>query len=210
MTYFYIYKITLTEGKLKDHYYIGQHKTNNLNDGYKGSGTIVKDYYKKHPNGYKKEILEWCGNEVDMNYYEDYFVGDKYKTDPMCLNIKPGGNKAGYSEETRKKLSEANKRRKLSEETRKKISEALKGENNYWYGKKLSEEHRKKLSEAKKNISDEARNKMSESHKGKTSPMKGKTLSEESREKISEAMKGRIPWNKGKHWKNIDGKRVCY
>ena len=47
------------------------------------------------------------------------------------------------SEETRIKLSEANKGKSLSEETRRKISEAKKG-------KSLSEETRRKMSEAKK------------------------------------------------------------
>ena len=47
------------------------------------------------------------------------------------------------SEETKKKMSEANKGKHLSEETKLKISEANKG-------KKRSEETRKKISEAKK------------------------------------------------------------
>ena len=70
----------------------------------------------------------------------------------------------------------------LSEETKKKISEAKKG-------KKLalfSEEHRRKLSEAAKGrtFSEESRRKMSEAKKGKN-------LSEEHRRKISEALKRR-------------------
>ena len=76
------------------------------------------------------------------------------------------------SDETRRKLSEANKGKKLkpaSDERRKKISEARKG-------KPFSEEHRRKLSEA---------------HKGRTSPRKGVTLSEETKKKMSEAIKRR-------------------
>ena len=75
-----------------------------------------------------------------------------------------------FSEETRKKMSEAKKGKKLSEEHRKKISESQKGENHPMYGKHFSEETRKK---------------MSESHKGHT-------VSEETRKKISEAKKGKI------------------
>ena len=48
-----------------------------------------------------------------------------------------------HSEETRKKMSEAQKGKQLSEDTRKKIAEARKG-------KRLSEEHKRKLSEAHK------------------------------------------------------------
>lgn len=61
------------------------------------------------------------------------------------------------SEETRKKMSEAERGEKnhnygkhLSEETRRKMSKARRGEKNQMYGKHHSEETRKKLSEAKK------------------------------------------------------------
>ena len=62
------------------------------------------------------------------------------------------------SEETRRKLSEANKGHILSEETKKKISATLKGHI-------FSEESRKKMSEAKKNMSEETRRKISETMK---------------------------------------------
>ena len=74
-----------------------------------------------------------------------------------------------FSEETRKKMSEAKKGKKLSEETRRKISEAHKGHT----------------------VTDESRKKMSESKKGRTSNRKGVTLSAETRKKISEARKGK-------------------
>lgn len=106
------------------------------------------------------------------------------------------------SEETRRKLSLANKGRKLkpmSEESKKKISIAHKG-------KKLSEEHKRKIRETKsdksrtnfgKHWSVETRKKMSEAKKGKNHPNYGKLTSEETRNKIRESNKGRIPWNKG-------------
>ena len=74
-----------------------------------------------------------------------------------------------FSEETRKKISEAKKGRTFSEEHRRKISEAIKGEKHPMYGKHISEETRRKMSDA----------------------MKGHTLSEEHRRKISEALKRR-------------------
>ena len=104
-----------------------------------------------------------------------------------------------FSEETKKKLSEALKGKQFSEETKKKISEAMKG-------KHFSEEHKKKLSEANKGkqLSAETRRKISEAHKGKTSPNKGKQFSEEHKKKISEA-------NIGKHWYNNGIKnKLCF
>lgn len=67
-----------------------------------------------------------------------------------------------FSEEYRKKLSDAHKGKKLSNDTRKKMSESKKGI-------KKSESMKKKLSESRKGmkLSDETKKKLSESHKGK-------------------------------------------
>ena len=96
------------------------------------------------------------------------------------------------SEETRRKISEANRRRTLSDETRKKMSESLKG-------RTISDECRRKISEAKKGrkFTEEHRIKLSEAHKGKPSAMKGRTHSEETRKKISAANKGKPSNRKG-------------
>lgn len=76
-----------------------------------------------------------------------------------------------FSEESRRKMSEAHKGVPLSEETRRKMSEVHKGLNTWMTGRRLS---------------DETRHKMSESHKGKGHP-----ISEETRKKISETLKRR-------------------
>lgn len=88
-----------------------------------------------------------------------------------------------HTDETRKKISEANKgrtRAPFSEEHRKKISETLKGHT-------FSEESRRKMSEAKKGrtLSEEHRRKMSEAKKGKH-------LSDETKRKMSESAKRRL------------------
>ena len=107
------------------------------------------------------------------------------------------------SEETKRKLSLANKGRKVSEEVKQKISAAIKG-------RKLSKEHIEKLrkvntgvvftEERRKNISkalkgkplkEETKRKMSESRSGEKHPMYGKHQSEETKQKISKANKGR-------------------
>jgi len=80
-----------------------------------------------------------------------------------------------HSKETKKKLSNAHKGKKLSEETKRKISLVQKG-------KKLTIEHRKKI---KKHYMLHG------------SWHTGKKRSEETKKKISKASMGRIPWNKG-------------
>lgn len=115
-----------------------------------------------------------------------------------------------HSEETKKKIGEKSKGRKMSEETKRRISEAEKGKHN-------SEEAKRKMSEAKKGktFSDEHKRKLAESHKGKrqseehkrklSESRKGKHRSEETKRKMSEAAKGRY---KGRHWRLENGKRI--
>lgn len=55
------------------------------------------------------------------------------------------------SEETKRKISESNKGKKLTKEHKRKISEDnLRNPRRYWLGKKMSKEHRKKISEVQK------------------------------------------------------------
>ena len=99
-----------------------------------------------------------------------------------------------WSEETRKKISEAHKGKVHSEEHRRKLGEAHKGKMPWNKGKKcqpITEEHARKMHEAwkGKHHTEESRRKMSEAQKGRPSPRKGATLSEETRKKMSEAAK---------------------
>ena len=183
--FFYTYKITLLKGSIAGHYYYGQHRTNNLNDGYAGSGRVIKDYFKKYPKiehqTYIKEIISFYNSLEELNKAEFELIGDKYNTDPLCLNLIPGGTGKGrnkgykHSENTIKKISNSNLGKHRSEETKQKISNSKKGISN-----KLSEETKRKISE---------------SHKGLV-------LSEETKQKISNSKKGHIPWNKGIKFKN--------
>lgn len=94
--YYYIYKIVLLKGSLAGKYYYGQHSTNSLQDNYAGSGSILKDYYKKYRRiegiTYTKEILKFYNDQDELNKAEEILIGDLWETDPNCLNKKPGGN----------------------------------------------------------------------------------------------------------------------
>lgn len=196
MRYYYTYKITCTEGSLKDYFYLGKHITSNLDDGYKGSGKIINDYYKKYPNGYNIEILNFYNNKDELATAEraliEQYIGGKY-----CLNLTRGGAGGGAFG------------RKDSEETKRKRNASLKGKRKgcepWNKGKKMTTEFSKKVSEGKtgKPLSDEHKQKISQSSKlhpdrHATFGMKGKTHSEETKLKISQSNKGKSSWQKGK------------
>lgn len=88
--HYIIYKTTnLINGK----FYIGKHQTNDLNDGYVGSGKLLKRAIKKYGmDNFKTEIVETCPTEVHMNMAERiYVVVDR----EVSYNICPGG-KGGF------------------------------------------------------------------------------------------------------------------
>lgn len=186
--YYYIYKITCTQGSFKDMYYIGQHRTNNLDDGYKGSGSLLKKYYKKFPDGYIKEILCFCKDEIDLNQSEKQYIGDKYDTDPKCLNLCPGGgvppilygDKNGFygkhhSSDTKQKQSAC-------------IKNYYKTHDGFWKNKHLPKNVCDKISNIKKQqkIWSGNNNPWFNKHRyGKENPFYGKHHSPESKLKMS-------------------------
>ena len=105
-----------------------------------------------------------------------------------------------HSEETRQKISEANKGdnhpmygKYHTEETKQKMSKIKKGENNPMHGNHHSEEAKQKIREGNKgkHLSNEAKQKISEAKKGENNPMYGNHHSNEAKQKISEARKGK-------------------
>ena len=59
------YLVYITTNLINGKFYIGVHETHNLNDGYLGSGKILRNsvYYHGKEN-FKREILEFCDNKV--------------------------------------------------------------------------------------------------------------------------------------------------
>jgi group I intron endonuclease len=80
-----------------------------------------------------------------------------------------------------------------TEETKKKISEAQKGEKCWLYGKKLPDEHVNKVAESNrgKKRTAEQKQRISESQKGEKGFWYGKSMPAETKAKMSEARKGR-------------------
>lgn len=90
----YIYKIHFLCGYPTGRYYLGKH-TGYISDSYTGSGQFCFAYFKKYGKiegeTYIKEIIE-INPSKDVNRDREIIViGDKWKTDPLCMNQAPGG-----------------------------------------------------------------------------------------------------------------------
>ena len=136
--YYTIYKIT---NNLNNKYYIGKHKTDDLDDGYMGSGKYIKRAIEKYgKENFTKEILFIFETEEEVNAKEKELVVVSEETYNLC----PGGQGGfGYinknSSELRpnnvKNLKDGMKGKKHKPETLKWFSVLNSGANNNWYGK---------------------------------------------------------------------------
>ncbi len=96
-------------------------------------------------NSVEVSILHQANSLDELNTKEKHFIKAlKSMVGENGYNLTSGGLNYSASKETKRKMSEANKGKKLSEETKRKMSEANKG-------KKLSEETKRKMSESHKN-----------------------------------------------------------
>lgn len=87
--YHYIYKTTCTT---TSKYYIGMHSTSNLKDGYIGSGRRLWLSINKHgKENHTLEILEFVSNRLELKTRERELVNEDMLSDPMCLNLRLGG-----------------------------------------------------------------------------------------------------------------------
>jgi len=205
--------VYVTTNLINGKQYIGDHSTDNLEDGYLGSGkpyfiNAIKKYGKEN---FKKEILNFFSSKKDAFDAQKELI-EKYNTiAPRGYNISSTGGhglsnvkldentklkisktltgkkRKPCSEETKKKISLKNLGKKRSEETKKLLSEIQKGKT-YAKGKKWSEESKEKIRKPK---SEEHCINIGKSKKGQTSWAKGKTFSIEYKQKMSESHKGK-------------------
>jgi len=191
--------IYLTTCLVTDKIYIGKHEfsDNKYNNAtYLGSGKYFKRALRKYGrNNFKRKILKLCYSINQLNGYETYFIIKFNALDKeIGYNISKGGKgfRSGelnpcygdgtknpfygrrHTEETKKMISEKNKRpsklkgTKMSLESRMKMSETAKKRlsdprNNPMYGKKHSEKSKRKnkLSHSGKFHTEETKLKMS-------------------------------------------------
>ena len=150
---YYIYKHT---NKINGKVYIGQtcqkpeYRWNN-GEGYKRQAYFYSAIQKYGWNNFEHIILKGDLTLKEANYWEEYYIKQYNSTNKQYgYNISFGGDNRKLSEETKKKISMANKGHLVSEETRQKISNANKGKVSFRKGTNLTESHRRNISEAKK------------------------------------------------------------
>lgn len=182
--YYIIYQIT---NNVNGRIYIGKHKTQDLADGYMGSGKLIQKAIKKYGiDNFQKDILFVFASESEMNAKEKELVNENFVLSSDNYNITLGGSGGWdpvkskiaflgrkHTEEAKRKIGIASANRKYSDETKRKIVE-----------------HNKTHVKRKENIS---------------KALTGRRLSEETKQKISKAVKNNHANNV---YKKIDGNGV--
>lgn len=87
--FYYLYQITnLVNNKI----YVGVHKTQDLNDGYMGSGKIIRSVIAKHGiSNFSKDILEMFTDSESMYAKEKEIVTDEFLLREDTYNLRRGG-----------------------------------------------------------------------------------------------------------------------
>ena len=84
------------------------HSTDDLNDGYIGSGTRLKHLIYKHgKNIFTLDILEFLPNRKLLKIREKEIVNKDFLLEEKCMNLKPGGTGGFNNEEHQFKCSQA-------------------------------------------------------------------------------------------------------
>jgi hypothetical protein len=102
--YHYIYKTT---NILTNKFYIGMHSTDDLNDGYMGSGKRIKYSIRKYgKENHLVEIMEILSDQKTLIDREIELVNECLLHDPLCLNLKLGGvgGNSAFTEETKLRM----------------------------------------------------------------------------------------------------------
>lgn len=89
MKYHFVYKTT---NKVNNNFYYGVHNTDNLDDGYIGSGYALKKAVKKYGvENFEREILKFFETMEEAFEYEKELVNEDVIRNKMCYNMQIGG-----------------------------------------------------------------------------------------------------------------------
>jgi hypothetical protein len=168
--YHFIYKTT---NLLNNRYYIGLHSTNNLKDGYLGSGTYLRRSLNKHGReNHQLEILEFCKTREELKSREIEIVNLNEIAKKECMNLRTGGVGGFINKEHQYKCQSAG--------------------GNATAGKNIIRMHemRTLYPEYSEYISRKISENLIEHFKTHDGTFKGKTHSTETKQKMSESSKG--------------------
>lgn len=123
--YYVVYKIT---NNINQKEYIGYHQTDNLDDGYMGSGKLIKRAIEKHGiDNFTKEYIEIFDNRIDAENLEAILVCEEYTLDnDLIINDIRYNSSANCKlikqVDKIKKTAESHRGMKRSDECRKNMS----------------------------------------------------------------------------------------
>ena len=180
MKYYLIYQI---RNKLNGMIYVGQHQTENIDDGYMGSGIRIRRAIEKYGlENFEKTILFECSSVEEMNAKEAELVNEDFIARDDVYNIELGGV-GGWSHLSFKSKSQAAKKRwqNISDEQKKIFKKKCGIKSKQWNANVDKIEWKKKISDGLKKFYAE--------HPEKRNKIKGYKFSEESKKKISKRMK---------------------
>jgi group I intron endonuclease len=121
--------------------------------GYILTDAITK--YGKH--NFEFKVIDTANSHDELNKKEIYWINVLNSIAPNGYNLRKGGDSGGLlSEQTKKKISLAQKNKKISDKHKKRLSELNSGKNNPMYGKTpnlgkiYTDEHRSNISNSLK------------------------------------------------------------
>lgn len=162
--------------------YIGQHQTENVDDGYMGSGIRIRRAIEKYGlENFEKTILFECKSEEEMNAKEAEIVNEDFIARDDVYNICLGGMDGSWKSLSFNAKSQASKTRwqNMSKQQRR---HSVKAAHEASKGRIHSANERQRISDGLKALyandpskkgmlgkihSNESRQKMSKSHSGK-------------------------------------------
>jgi hypothetical protein len=205
------YILYKTTNLINNKNYIGIHQTENINDGYLGSGiSLIRAIKKYGKNNFSREILEECLSYDELLNREKFYVNEQWVNDKNNYNLKTGGQSNGFlSKESKNKISKTLKLKYKNGELKPRLTPPY----------IMNDSHKEKISNTlKEKYKLEVHNRKGTEpwNKGKVGLQNGWNkglemgpISDEHKQKISNTLKERYkvnqhnrknvePWNKGR------------
>jgi len=189
----YMYNVYITTNTVNKKFYIGVHRTKNLDDGYMGCGhyrgrklreqldtRLFRAFRKYGDDAFITEVIHSFDNEVDAYKKEKELIDI---TNKNCYNDKPGGI-GGFHPDT-------NKGRILTEKERVKLSESAKIRSKLYplQTESLKKYNKSRIGKTYSEIYGDEKGKEVSLKRSKA--LTGRKLSDEHKRKMSENRKGR-------------------